>query len=221
MRQSAPDPKSQLLSAYNHWSGSYDHGGNPLVAVEEMVVLSLLRNLQFQDCLDAACGTGRYALRLATDAKNVVGADASDGMLAVARRKASDQNLVVDFRCEDVCALSVEPESIDLVICALALAHVEDLTGACASLASVLRPGGHLIISDAHPDIQAVWGPDNKVQFEGRLLPYPAHHGNVSDYEQAVKDAGCELVVSIDVPMQQTQRGLATGALVVLARKVA
>jgi ubiquinone/menaquinone biosynthesis C-methylase UbiE len=221
LKHPAPDPKSEVLFAYDLRSASYDLGGNPLIAVEEMVVLSLLRNLQFRDCLDAACGTGRYALRLAAEGRNVIGVDASDGMLEVARRKAAEKRLVVDFRCDDVCALSVESETVDLVICALALAHVENLTSACASLARVLRPGGHMIISDAHPDIQAEWGPNNKIPFEGRLLSYPAYHAHVADYEQAVKHAGCALIASIDVPMQQTQRGLATGALVVLARKAA
>ncbi len=212
----APD---DVRRTYDVMSRSYDPSGNPLIEVEEMVVLSLLRGLHFQDCLDAACGTGRYALMLAAKGKHVTAVDASEGMLSLAARKAEDRGLSVDTRREDVTALSAAPSSFDLVICALALTHVKDIEGACAELARVLRRGGHLIVSDIHPDIQALRGEDWTIDIDGERLAYPSYHGNVSEYVDAVEKVGCDLLAAIDVPMQQTVRGLATGALVVFARK--
>ncbi len=212
-------PPDDVSGTYDVMSRSYDPSGNPLVEVEEMVVSSLLRGLDFQDCLDAGCGTGRYALMLAAKGKHVAAVDSSEGMLSVVAREAEERGLSVDIRREDVTALSAASSSFDLVICALALTHVKDIEGACAELARVLRKGGHLIVSDLHPDIQALRGADWTIDVDGKRLAYPSYHGNVSDYVDAVEKAGCDLLAAIDVPMQQSVRGLATGALVVFARK--
>jgi SAM-dependent methyltransferase len=40
---------------------------------------------------------------------------------------------------------------IDVLVCGLALTHVQALREPIAELARVLRPGGHLILSDIHP----------------------------------------------------------------------
>jgi len=207
-----------------------------LTAVEEVVVLSLLRRLRFHDVLDAGTGTGRHALRLAQMGKRVVGIDLCEPMLEVARAKARELGLDVEFRRASVLAVPEADESFDLVLSALALAHVEDLAGATRELVRVLRPGGHLIISDLHPDIQKQWGTgctaavkdgrlvigDYAQGLEGTLqspqLPFPQYHGSVDEYVDGIEAAGAEVLAAIDVPMEQI-RGLFPGPLVVLARK--
>ena len=62
------------------------------------------------------------------------------------------------FRDGDLSALPVEPASVDLVVCALALEHVADLGGAIAELSRVLRPGGHMVLSGLHPAAAALGG---------------------------------------------------------------
>ena len=54
-----------ISSTYDAWSALYDETPNPLIAVEESVVRSLLRTMEFDQVLDAATGTGRYAIHLA------------------------------------------------------------------------------------------------------------------------------------------------------------
>jgi ubiquinone/menaquinone biosynthesis C-methylase UbiE len=226
--------------AYACLAASYDEGeGHPtsrdLAGVEEIVVLSLLRNISFHDVLDAATGTGRYAVRLAQMGKHVVGIDVSEPMLAQARAKASQLGLDIEFHRASVLAAPQADESFDLVICALALAHVKDLAGAVRELVRVLRCGGHLIISDLHPNIQKLLGPDyTAVIRDGRLLsnmekdaedarqcqqvPFPQYHGDVNEYLESIKAAGAEVLAAIDVPMEQ-RMGLLPGPLVIFARK--
>jgi ubiquinone/menaquinone biosynthesis C-methylase UbiE len=51
------------------------------------------------------------------------------------------------FRDGDLSALPLEPASVDLVVCALALEHVADLGRAIAELSRVLRhalPGAYI-----------------------------------------------------------------------------
>ena len=147
-----------VQSTYDAWSAAYDETPNPLIPVEEIVVRSLLRMLEFQRVLDAATGTGRYALYLAEQGKHVAAFDDNEKMLAVARRKAQARQLAIDFRHENVAKLSYADASFDLVICALALAHVKDLNPPCQEFVRVLRQNGHLIITDLHPQFRRRWG---------------------------------------------------------------
>jgi len=208
-----------VRETYDTWAPTYDTTPNPLIDIEEMVVLSLLRGLTFHDVLDAGTGTGRYALRLAQAGHRVVATDVSEGMLTQARGEARRQGVAVDFRQEDVARLSATDASFDLVVCSLVLEHVQDLGPPCGEFARVLRPGGHLVISSVHPDIQAAWGPVYALYVEEQELRFPVHHPRVEDYTDALDAAALEVLAAIDVPMQQSMRGLATGALVVFCRK--
>ena len=134
---------------YRTWATTYDDGPNGLFAIDEAVIDEILDALPAGDALDAACGTGRLTRHLLDRGHRVIGADASPEMLDVARRRLPG----VEWRSGDLRDLPVDDESVDLVLCGLALAHVEDLRPAMAEFARVLRPGGHLVISDAHHEL--------------------------------------------------------------------
>jgi len=208
-----------LKSTYDAWSESYDETPNPLIAIEEMAVRSLLRTIHFDHVLDAATGTGRYAIYLAEQGKQVSAMDDNEKMLAVAKSKALARGLSMEFRQENICNLSFEDSTFDLVICALALSHVNELDLPCRELVRVLKRGGHLIISDLHPQIQATMGPEHKELIGGEERFFPAHHSHGEDYLTAVKLTGAELIAAIDIPIE-TQQGLVAGALIVWAKKV-
>jgi ubiquinone/menaquinone biosynthesis C-methylase UbiE len=208
---------------YRVWSETYDddhatRDSREITAVEEIVVRSLLRHLHYRDVLDVATGTGRWAMQLAQAGKRVSAVDDSEPMLAKARAKTAKAGLPVDFRRASVTALPYDDEQFDLVICALALAHVKDLTRASHELVRVLRRGGHVIISDIHPDIQKCWGPNYTLTIGGQNVPFPQYHGEISDYLNGLTAAEAEVLAVIDVPMQQ-QLGLYPGPFVVLARR--
>ena len=189
-----------------------------ITAVEEIVVNSLLRNIEYNDVLDTASGTGRYALRLAADGKKVTATDQSIEMLKIAKEKAEKTGLKINFREEGLAEVNSADASFDLVLCMLALAHVKEIDQPCRELVRVLRPGGFLIISDIHPNIQAAWGPDYKLYLHGDEIPFPQYHGNINEYIDAVTAAGAQIQAIIDVPMQQ-QLGLLPGPFVLLARR--
>ena len=76
----------------------------------------------------------------------------------------------VDFRVGDLRHLPVVTDSVDLVVTGLALTHVPDLGPVFTELARVLRPGGHLVVSEVHPDLVLLGsvvkgrGPDGQPQ---------------------------------------------------------
>ncbi|MBM0237196.1 class I SAM-dependent methyltransferase [Micromonospora sp. ATA32] len=134
------------VDGYRSWSATYDEPGNPLIEVEEPVVRRILDGLAPGRALDAACGTGRHTGYLAARGHRVTGVDSSPDMLARARDRVHG----VEFLDGDVRRLPVGDGEFDLVVCGLALAHVAELPAAMAEFARVLRPGGHLVVSDVH-----------------------------------------------------------------------
>ena len=141
--------EADARSGYDAWSERYDEPGNPVVAIEEPVVWSLVGALKPGRALDAACGTGRHARRLVELGHEVVGVDLSPGMLSHARRQVPEAR----FLEGDLRRLPLEDASVDLVVSGLAFAHIpaSGLGEAVAELGRVLRPGGHAVLSVLHP----------------------------------------------------------------------
>ena len=130
---------------YRDWAASYD-GPNTMIDIEQPIVHEILAALPVGTVLDAACGTGRHAAYLASLGHVIIGVDASPEMLAVAAKKLPEAEL----NRADLHELPLPDASVDAVVCGLALSYVPDLVPVFAEFARVLRPGGHLVISDAH-----------------------------------------------------------------------
>ena len=129
---------------YDAWAPSYDGPGNQLLEIEQPIVREILDGLPVGVALDAACGTGRHAEYLASLGHTVVGVDSSPGMLERAREKIPQ----AEFREAELHDLPLADDSVDLVVCAIALVHLADIEGPFREFARVLRPGGSLVVSD-------------------------------------------------------------------------
>lgn len=140
-------PDTSTVDGYRRWSVSYD-GPNGLYPPEEPFVHGIVDALPVGTAIDAACGTGRQGAYLAERGHQVIGVDSSAEMLDIAKQKAPN----ADWLLGDLDRLPVPDDHADLVVCSLALAHIPSLTEAFAEFARVLRPGGHLITTDIHPE---------------------------------------------------------------------
>jgi SAM-dependent methyltransferase len=142
-------PPISTVEGYESWAPRYDADGNAMVEREGPRVRALLDAIlgdgPSRTVLDAACGTGRHAVHLAAGGHRVIGVDSSPAMLAIARAKLPDAEL----HQADLHEMPVPDDHVDLIVCGLALAHVPDLAPVFAEFARVLRPGGHLVVSDA------------------------------------------------------------------------
>jgi ubiquinone/menaquinone biosynthesis C-methylase UbiE len=80
------------------------------------------------------------------------------------------------------------------VVCALALTHVPDLAPVLAEFARVLRPGGHLVISDpSGPPGGYLGSPVIKPLPGGRFGYLPHHNHRASDYLAAAIPLGLQV----------------------------
>jgi ubiquinone/menaquinone biosynthesis C-methylase UbiE len=141
-------------AGYVGWSTTYDTRVNQLLLAEQPAVTEILAGVPPGLALDAACGTGRLTRLLLGLGHRVIGVDASQAMLARARRDLP----AAEFRAGSITALPVTPATCDLVTCGLALTHLASLGKAIAELARALRPGGRLVVSDIHPVSVALGG---------------------------------------------------------------
>jgi len=141
--------RGDLASAYRAWSATYDQPRNTLFDSDEPVVHEILDRLPAGSALDAACGTGRYAAYLAGRGHRLLGVDGSTEMLDRARVRVP----TATFARADLHRLPLADDAVDVVVCGLALAHLPSLAPVLAEFARVLRPGGHLVISDAHHEL--------------------------------------------------------------------
>jgi SAM-dependent methyltransferase len=178
------------VGGYQVWSHTYDNPGNGLFAYEEPVVHEIIGALPPGIALDAACGTGRHCAYLAEQGHQVIGVDSSPEMLDRARARVPG----ADVRHGDLCALPLPDDHVDLVVCALALTHHRDLAPILAEFVRVLRPGGHLVISDVHQE-QVLLGSQPRVRLDGdRPALLAAYRHRASDYLTPALSLGLRLL---------------------------
>ena len=73
---------------FDRWAPSYDAQPNPLLALEQRVLLPRFGDVRGLDVLDAGCGTGRWLGQLAARSpRSLVGVDISPVMLGLAASK--------------------------------------------------------------------------------------------------------------------------------------
>lgn len=141
---------------YDQWAGVYDTDGNPLVALEQRFLSPMIGDLTGLDVCDVGCGTGRHAIDLARRGGRVTAIDFSEGMLTQAKLKPGADR--VTWIQHDLCStLPLGDGSQDLVLCALVLDHIADVTGLMREFRRIARPasagraGGRVLVSVMHP----------------------------------------------------------------------
>jgi SAM-dependent methyltransferase len=177
------------VNGYKVWSATYDQPGNGLFDIEEPIVHEILDSLPPGVALDAACGTGRYTEYLARQGHQVIGVDSSPEMLTHARTRVPNAEL----RQGTLHELPIPHNHVDVVVCALALTHLPDVGPAITEFARVLRPGGHLVITDVHHERVALGSVPRVRSAEGAPGLLPAFRHRASDYLRVALPLGLQL----------------------------
>ncbi len=109
--------------------------------------------------LDAGCGGGAYAVRLARRGFDVEAVDFSEYVLNNAKRRVANERLAssITVRPGDVTSLSYADWSFDCVLCWGVLMHVPDVSGAVAELCRVTKPTGTLVVCEVNMRSPETW----------------------------------------------------------------
>ncbi len=128
--------------------------------------------------LDIGCGGGLLSEPMARLGATVVGADAAEGNLPVARIHAEQSGLDIDYRHTTAEDMAAAGEQFDVVLNMEVVEHVADPLGFLTASQQLLKPGGLLICSTINRNpksyAMAIFGAEVVM----RWLPRGTHEWN-------------------------------------------
>lgn len=145
---------TQVKRMFDSIAGTYDRLNHTLSLGIDKIWrrkgIAFLRPFSPASILDIATGTGDLAISMyrRLKADRIVGADISEGMMEVGRRKVAEAGLSehISFEYQDCTALTYPDNSFDAVTAAFGVRNFEDIEQGISEMYRVLKPGGHLMV---------------------------------------------------------------------------
>lgn len=134
-----------------------------------------LRPFEGLRVLDIGCGGGLVAEPMSRLGADVVGADAAEGNIAVARVHAEQQGLPIDYRATTAEALVAAGEVFDVVLALEIVEHVADPAAFVATCSDLVRPGGLVILSTLNRTAKSFAAAIIGAEWVMRWLPKGTH----------------------------------------------
>jgi SAM-dependent methyltransferase len=206
---------TQARARYDEFAEWYEQWSSDkpaLIAAQD----GLLPAVAGDRVLDLGCGQGRMSRLLAAHGAEVTGVDVSAAMLG--RARAAGSAGIAYIQADVTGQLDWwDGRFFDGCTCEMALMDIDDLAGALASVAAVLRPGGWFVASIVHPCLPAnernasSWPPGEGYEREGWWtsdghnpdgvrIRVGATHRKLSTYLNALLDAGLEAERFVEPP---------------------
>ncbi|TPW28648.1 bifunctional 2-polyprenyl-6-hydroxyphenol methylase/3-demethylubiquinol 3-O-methyltransferase UbiG [Pararhizobium mangrovi] len=148
-----------------------------------------LRNLRL---LDIGCGGGLLTESMARMGAEVVGADASETNIKVARLHAEQSDLTIDYRAETAEALADAGETFDVILNMEVVEHVSDPDFFLGKCAEMMRPGGLMFVATINRTAKAAALAIFGAEYVLRWLPRGTHR-----YEKLVRPEEIERPLSL------------------------
>jgi SAM-dependent methyltransferase len=136
----------------------------------DAAVLTAAGDVAGQSLLHLQCATGEETLSWAVAGAAATGVDISEEQIVLAREKAAAAGLAVTFVAADIYALPAElgRAAFDWVYTGGgALVWLPDLTRWAEVVATMLRPGGRLLLYEEHPVAGCLWVTDGTLALNG------------------------------------------------------
>jgi 2-polyprenyl-6-hydroxyphenyl methylase/3-demethylubiquinone-9 3-methyltransferase len=154
--------------------------------------------LQDAQVLDIGCGAGLLSEALARSGAHVTAIDLAPDLIKVAKLHRLESGVEVDYRLQSAEALAAEaPASFDAVTCMEMLEHVPDPAAILAACATLLRPGGRLVVSTLNRTPAAFALAIVGAEYVARVLPKGTHQYRdfikPSELAKWLREAGLEL----------------------------
>ncbi len=143
--------KAILKETFDTVSGGYDGTALRFFPESARNMAELLELRGDEQVLDVACGTGHASIAVARRLPRgrVTAVDFSAGMLGQAKRKAEVLDIRnIEFVEGDMQDLPVPEGTFDAAVCAFGIFFVTDMERQLAHIASRVKPGGRVMISN-------------------------------------------------------------------------
>ncbi|MCB0400078.1 MAG: bifunctional demethylmenaquinone methyltransferase/2-methoxy-6-polyprenyl-1,4-benzoquinol methylase UbiE [Winogradskyella sp.] len=152
-KNSDASKKEQVTEMFDTISKEYD-GLNRVISFGIDVkwrnkVVKIVSENKPKNVLDIATGTGDLAINLtATNAKEIIGLDISNGMLEVGRKKIASKKLenIISMVIGDSENLPFEDNTFDAITVAFGVRNFENLEKGLSEILRVLKPNGIFVI---------------------------------------------------------------------------
>lgn len=124
---------------------TYDYN----LRIRKETVEAYTNGFKFNSVIDIPCGTGGMSIPLLNKTQHLTLIDVSSNMLDFARKSIPEESISkVELINDDFFKLDLKDRTFDLVICLGLLAHVNSPDELLNKIASLLKPGGMLIIQN-------------------------------------------------------------------------
>jgi 2-polyprenyl-6-hydroxyphenyl methylase/3-demethylubiquinone-9 3-methyltransferase len=144
--------------------------------------------------LDIGCGGGLLSEPMARMGFNVVGADASEKNVKTAATHAAASGLELNYRAGTAEVLAAENASFDVILNMEVVEHVADLRGFLQSCATMLRPGGLMVVATLNRTLKSLALAKIGAEYVLRWLPAGTHDWNrfvkPADLQRFLEEAG-------------------------------
>lgn len=151
----------------------------------------MLPDLHDTRVLDIGCGFGWHCIYAAEHgARQVVGIDISEKMLAVAREKTSSP--VVTYRCSAMEDADFGEACFDVALSSLVFHYTPDFSGICKNVYRALAPQGVFVFSVEHPIFTAEGRQDWIYSHNGSREYWPVDR-YFSEGERKTRFLGCDI----------------------------
>ncbi len=152
--------------------------------------------------LDIGCGGGILTEAMAGCGASVTGIDMAEAPLEVAKLHLHESGAEVEYRRATAEELAAEqPGQYDIVTCLEMLEHVPSPSQVLASIATLVRPGGHVFVSTINRNPKSFVFAIVGAEYILRLLPAGTHEYQKfirpSELEEWARKSGLELRASI------------------------
>ncbi|MFL4978255.1 MAG: bifunctional 2-polyprenyl-6-hydroxyphenol methylase/3-demethylubiquinol 3-O-methyltransferase UbiG [Xanthobacteraceae bacterium] len=157
--------------------------------------LDCLRGLRI---LDIGCGAGVLSEPLARIGAAVVGADAAETSIEVAKRHAAGSGLDIDYRAVTAEVLADAGERFDIVLAMEVVEHVADVDLFVRRCAEMIKAGGLMIVATINRTLKSFALAIVGAEYILRLLPRGTHHWDKlvrpDELETALEENGLKVV---------------------------
>jgi ubiquinone/menaquinone biosynthesis C-methylase UbiE len=173
----------------------------------------MLGEIERKDILDLACGQGHVSRVLMKGGARVTGVDISSELITLAKAE-NDREKFKDGKLQSITYFAspshklemLKDESVDIIICVLAIQNIEKVSETFAECSRVLRKEGRLFIVMNHPSYRipqgSGWGFDEAQSVQYRRVDQYLSEAKIKIDMTPGKTTGKEYTISFHRPLQ-------------------